>query len=198
MEEWIYISPDTKILKAETYQEYITSKSILDEAHQQADEILSQQKLAYDIGYIRGVERAKRQEARQSLKRMLEALWTEASFFHNQKAPATAMASKALEKLLGSIENSERIEQEVQASLEEVQGRSFLELQVHQSVLEKTQEKLQALNKTLCVPSFFSVTAHHGIAYPSRCAIHCRFACIEGLLREMLKDLQTLVKELGS
>lgn len=113
----------TKILRASDYSQLLKAQDLLDAAEAEAEQIRQKAEIAYEErekqGYEDGVAQGQLQQAEKMLETSLQAV----SYLEGLEHQLVEVVSTAVRKIIGELDDKERIVRVVRTALDQVRGR---------------------------------------------------------------------------
>ncbi|MBQ7738703.1 MAG: HrpE/YscL family type III secretion apparatus protein [Desulfovibrionaceae bacterium] len=126
----IKVSPATHILKQEEYSQFIQAKDLIAQANVLAQEIKQKAEEAYnerkEEGYADGVAEGQMQQAEKMLETGMQAV----EYIEGLERQIVDVVITAVRKIIGDLDDKERIVRIVRTALEQVRGRQSVTVRI--------------------------------------------------------------------
>ena len=116
-------APGTRILRAAEYARLLEAQSILDDARAEADAIRKRAEEAYEERKKQGYEDGVLDGQMQQAEKMLETGMQAVEYLEGLERQIVEVVTTAVRKIVGELDDKERIVRVVRTALEQVRGR---------------------------------------------------------------------------
>ena len=183
--------PATRILKQEEYSKLISAAEIIAAAEAEAQKIRADAEEAYNArkeeGYSDGVMEGQLQQAEKMLETGMQAV----EYLEGLERQIVEVVSTAVRKIIGELDDKERIVRIVRTALEQVRGRQRV-------VVRVSPEEEAYVNEAFNVMTGKSKSALEIVSdarmKPGDCVLESEMGLIEASLPVQLKAIENALK----
>lgn len=139
--------PDSKIIRAEEYQAYVSAQDMLADAREQAESIVAAAQAEFDrqkeLGFEAGLEEGRMEMA----MRMVDSVSETVSYFSDLEEKIVGIVMKALRKILGDMEQDERVVKQVRHALSMAKTQANVLVRVNPEDHALVQQRIDVIRK---------------------------------------------------
>ena len=154
-----HLLPDRKVIPAEEYQTFLDGEGIIAAAKAEAAKILEQAKADHEAQKIEGYEQGLLEGRMEMAERMVDSVANAVDYFGSLESRIVDIVMKALRKILGDMDQRDRIVQLVQHALSVARNQAKVTLRVSKSDLETVQSRLNEIMRPYPAIQFIDVLA---------------------------------------
>ncbi|MBO4312449.1 MAG: HrpE/YscL family type III secretion apparatus protein [Desulfovibrionaceae bacterium] len=182
-------SAGTKLIKAEEYASFAEASSLLAEARKKTDEMLCSAEevwqARHDEGYRDGVEEGKLELS----EKMLETALSSVEFIENIERTLVDVVNKAVRKIIGELDDAERITRIVRTALNTVRGQHKVIIRVAPADEPVVSAALAAMTAKSSGESFLTILADTRLSKDS-CIVESELGVVDASLETQLKAIE--------
>ncbi len=182
-------SAGTRLVKAQEYASFAEASTLLAEARKKADETLRSAEetwqARHDEGYRDGVEEGKLEMS----EKMLETALSSVEFIENIERTLVDVVNKAVRKIIGDLEDSERITRIVRTALNAVRGQHKVTVRVAPADEPAVSAALAAMTANASGESFLTILADTRLSKDS-CIVESELGVVDASLETQLKAIE--------
>lgn len=178
-----------RVIKASDYKNFLEAKSIIDFANQRAAQILedaqTQYKLRMDEGYQEGIEQGKLEHS----EKMMETILASVEFIENIERTVASVVTQSVEKIIGEIDDNDRIVRIVHQALNSVRGHQRVTVRVSPDEEPAVSKSLAAMTNG----DFMTVIGDPRLEN-GRCILESELGVVDASLQTQLAAIANSIK----
>ena len=182
-------APGTKVLKAGEYSTLLEAGAVLEAARARAGEIEKEALEAYEQrkeeGYRDGLEEGKLEHA----EKVMETVLTSVEFIENIEDTLVSVVNQAIRKIIGDIDDEERIVRIVRTALNAVRGQQKVTVRVCPADEEAVSKALSAMTAGSSDTSFLTVVSDSRLE-KNACILESELGVVDASLETQLKAFE--------
>lgn len=182
------VAPGRKVIKAADYQAYLDAKSIVAEAREQAQRIVTEADEAYRRERERGYDDGQREASDAFAEQMIEVVSNTIDHYASVESTIVDLVMMAIKKILGDMEEKDRITKLVHHALTVVRNQSRVTLRVSPLQVDMVKESLGAITAGLSGIGFVDVVTDNRLGRGS-CILETELGIVEASLDAQLAAL---------
>lgn len=175
----------TRVIKADEFEQLCRAREIVEQAQRRAQEILRQAeevyKQRYESGYADGVEFGKMQHA----EKVMETVLASVEFIENIENTVVSVVNQAVRKIIGEIDDEERMRRIVGTALNNVRGQQKVTVRVSPKDEPAVSKALAAMTGG----TYLTVVADARLT-PQSCILESDLGVIDASLQTQLAALE--------
>ena len=179
-----------KVIKADEYASLLEATEIVRAAEARAAEILAQAEAAYkkryDEGYADGVEAGRLEHAEKTMETVLASV----EFIENIESTVVSVVSKSVRKIVGELDEDERIRRIVATALSHVRGEQKVVVRVSPQDEPAVSAALANFSSGVAASSAFLNVVADPRLKPGGCMLESPMGVIDASLETQLKALE--------
>ena len=179
----------TKLLKAEEYGLLLEADAIIAAAREKAAAMETASQEAYERrreeGYRDGLEEGKLEHA----EKMMETILSSVEFIENIEDTLVSVVNQAIRKIIGDMDDKERIVRIVRTALNTVRGQQKVTVRVAPADESAVAEALSAMTAGSSGSAFLTIVADARLARDS-CILESELGVVDAGLETQLKALE--------
>ncbi len=184
------LSAGARLVKAEELGPLYDANSMIAEARRKAEEIAREAETAYEQrreqGYKDGAEEGKMEHA----EKMMETILSSVEFIEGIENTLVSVVTQAIRKIIGEMDDKERIVQIVRTALNTVRGQQKVTVRVAPADEPAVSQAFSAM--TSAAPgggAFLTVLADARLS-PNSCILESELGVVDASLETQLKALE--------
>ena len=182
-------APGTRILRAEAYASLLQAQSVLDDARAEAERIRQRAEVAYEQrqkqGYDDGVMEGQMQQAEKMLETSMQAV----EYLEGLERQIVEVVTTAVRKIVGDLDDKERIVRVVRTALEQVRGRQRVLVRVCPEEEPHVREALAPMLVSASVSAGIELVADQRMK-PGSCMLESEMGVVDASLEVQLKAIE--------
>ncbi len=179
----------TKVLKADEYGQLLDANALLAAAREKAAATEAASREAYELrreeGYRDGLEEGKLEHA----EKMMETILSSVEFIENIEDTLVNVVNQAIRKIIGDMDDRERIVRIVRTALNTVRGQQKVTVRVAPADESAVAEALAAMTAGSSGSAFLTIVADARLSRDS-CILESELGVVDAGLETQLKALE--------
>lgn len=179
-------APGTRVLRVEDYAFLVEAEDLLAAARRQAEEIRAAAEVVFEERRREGYEQGMLEGRMEQAEKMMETTLQAVEFIENIENTLVGVVASAVRKIIGELDDRERIVRVVRTALLNVRSRQKVLIRVCPSDEEAVREALAAMTATSPNGvSFLDVTADPRMK-PGDCLLESELGVVDAGLESQL------------
>ena len=178
-----------KIIKAGEHALFLEAENLLHAAREKAASMEKEAEEAYlqkkEEGYQDGLEEGKLEHA----EKMMETILSSVEFIESIENTLVSVVNQAIRKIIGELDEKERIVQIVRTALSSVRGQQKVTVRVSPADEPAVSEALSAMTAASSGAAFLSIVADARLSKDA-CILESELGVVDASLETQLKALE--------
>lgn len=190
----ITVRPDTRIIKTEDIAKLHEASDIVEAAKKRAEQILAEAQSDIERMRQQGYEEGREEGRLEHSEKLMETVLQSVEFIENIEATIVDVVNQAIRKVIGDIDDKERIVRIVRTALASVRNQQQVTVRVAPTDEGAVSEALSAmLTSVPGSPSFLNVVADSRLE-PNSCILESELGVVDASLETQLKAFENAFK----
>ncbi len=182
-------APGTRILRAEAYASLLQAQSVLDDARAEAEAIRKRADDAYQERKKQGYEDGVLEGQMQQAEKMLETSMQAVEYLEGLERQIVEVVTTAVRKIVGDLDDKERIVRVVRTALDQVRGRQRVLVRVCPEEEPHVREALAPMLVSASVSAGIELIADQRMK-PGSCMLESEMGVVDASLEVQLKAIE--------
>lgn len=172
------VSPQTKIVRAEEYQSLVNAQQVIDLARQEAARIVASAQAEFERQKAAGYEDGLAAGRMEMIDKMIDSVGRSVDYFSGVEKSIVDIVMKALRKILGEMDDRERVVQVVRSALAVARNQRNVLVRVHPSEAESVRSQIQRITSPYPGVRFLEVTPDARLQ-PGACVLESEVGVVD-------------------
>ncbi|MEM1303731.1 MAG: HrpE/YscL family type III secretion apparatus protein [Planctomycetota bacterium] len=194
LQDGVALRPDGKRIPAALFQAHVRGQDIIAEAERQAEEIRKlaerERQQQREEGYAEGLREGRLEMA----ERMVDSVSKSVDYFSGLEEQMTEIVMKALRKILGEMDDKERVLQVVRSALGVARNQTNVTLRVPPSEAEVARSRLDEIMQPYPGIRFLEITAESRLK-PGECILETELGVVDAGLETQLAAIENSLRK---
>ncbi|MBQ9536444.1 MAG: HrpE/YscL family type III secretion apparatus protein [Desulfovibrionaceae bacterium] len=191
-------APGTRILKVEDYATLVKAQDLLDTAQAQAEAIKQQAEAVYTERHQQGYEDGMMEGRMEQAEKMLETGMQAVEYLQGLEQQIVAVVTQAVRKVIGELDDKERIVRIVRTALDQVRARQNVIIRVAPAEEDYVREAIKPMLARGSTIAGLELVADQRLE-PGSCILESEMGVVDASLEVQLKAIEhALTSKIGS
>ncbi|MBQ9405882.1 MAG: HrpE/YscL family type III secretion apparatus protein [Desulfovibrio sp.] len=181
-------APGVRILRAAEYARLLDAQTLLDDVHAEVETIKERAETAYEERKKQGYEDGVLEGQMQQAEKMLETGMQAVEYLEGLERQIVEVVTTAVRKIIGDLDDKERIVRVVRTALDQVRGRQHVVVRVCPEEEPQVREALASMLSSSAASSL-EVVADQRMK-PGDCTLESEMGVVEAGLGVQLKAIE--------
>ena len=182
-------APGTRILRATEYSRLLEAQGLLDDARAEAEDIRRRAEAAYQERKQQGYEDGVLEGQMQQAEKMLETGMQAVEYLEGLERQIVEVVTTAVRKIVGEMDDRERIVRLVRTALDQVRGRQRVTVRVCPEEEQYVREALAPMLARASASAGLDVVADQHM-HPGDCTLESEMGVVDAGLEVQLKAIE--------
>lgn len=181
--------PDKKVIPAGEYQAYLDAEAIIVEAKKQAEQIIAAAHEEFEVQKKEGFEEGVMEAKLEMAEKMIDSVAKSVDYFQGLEGKLTDLVVKALRKVVGEMDQRERIVAVVRNSLAVARNEQKVMVRVCPEEVPFLQESLTEIMRAYPTINFIDIVPD-GRLNPGGCILETDIGIVDASIDVQLKVIE--------
>ncbi|MBI1247958.1 HrpE/YscL family type III secretion apparatus protein [bacterium] len=181
--------PDRKVIPAGEYQAYLDAEAIIAEAKNQAEQIIADAHEEFEAQKKEGFEEGLMEAKLEMAEKMVDSVAKSVDYFQGLEAKLTDLVVKALKKVVGEMDQRERIVAVVRNALAVARNEQKVMVRVCPDEVPFLQESLTEIMRAYPTINFIDIVPD-GRLNPGGCILETDIGIVDASVDVQLKVIE--------
>ncbi|HCJ11800.1 MAG TPA: HrpE/YscL family type III secretion apparatus protein [Opitutae bacterium] len=192
--ENLKLVPEKKILKAEEYATFLDAAGIIASAEARATTILKEATAVYESEKARGFAEGQLDGKAEIAERMMDVMTRSVDHMAKIEQDMVSIVLNALRRILGEIDERERIQKIVQNAIKVVHNQKDIVVRVCASQSNYVRESIDALKANARVPVNIVVVPDERMK-ENQCTLETELGSIDASMETQLRAIENSIRK---